>query len=115
METILWENENGKSPLSKFINDKKISKTVRSKIILKMERIEQIGLQCLEDSNTYIKLQGHDLYEIRLNIEKKFFRIFFSINNNICYFLHGFIKKSNNTKTKEIETALKRQLTIKNK
>ena len=49
-----------------------------------------------------------DLWEIRVSITDGICRIFFTIAENIMILLHGFVKKSQKTPQKELETAQNR-------
>ncbi len=49
-----------------------------------------------------------DLWEIRVKLDQKIARFFFPVQNNTIILLHGFIKKSQKTPSKDLETAQKR-------
>ena len=53
----------------------------------------------------YSKRITANLYELRIRGQQEV-RIFYTINNGTAFLLHGFIKKTNKTTKREIETAL---------
>ena len=52
---------------------------------------------------------GNGLYEVRTNLNRKIARVFFCIHEGKMMLLHGFIKKTQKTPQKELDTALKRK------
>lgn len=49
-----------------------------------------------------------NLWEIRIKLAQTIARIFFTVDNHTMILLHGFIKKSQKTPSKELEIAQKR-------
>lgn len=82
----------------------KAAKKVRRRLGL----VTKYGINFMTHSGTVKKLHGYDLYEIVINFNKVFYRIICSIKNGICWLLHMFTKKSNNTPIREIRTAVQR-------
>lgn len=78
------------------------------KIVGRLKLLRQYGVNFLTHSGTMKKLQGYDLYEIVVDFNKVFYRIFCVIRQATCWLLHLFAKKSNDTPLREIKTALQR-------
>lgn len=54
-----------------------------------------------------------DLWEIRINIPNGIARVFFTLDENTMFLLHGFIKKSQATPKKELALAKERLKQLK--
>lgn len=80
----------------------------RKKIDRSLDRLKRCSLLPLLQSHEVAKLHGYDMYELIVDFEKIFYRVFFIVRAGVCYLLHGFMKKSNNTPQREIDTALGR-------
>jgi phage-related protein len=48
------------------------------------------------------------LFELRVNLPNRIARLFFSVINEQCVLLHGFIKKTNKTPKEDIDLASNR-------
>ena len=77
----------------------------KDKISQKLESIEKYGTTSLGMEH-FQKLHGHDIYEVRIRYDKKFFRLFGTIKNSTLWLLHAFMKKSDDTPPREIKTTL---------
>jgi len=104
MEIIFWQNNNGESPVETYIKDLDIK--TQKKILWTLEIVEKFGARV--GNNYFEKLKGFNLYEIKVNFNKKWHRMLCRVKENKCYLLHGFSKKSNKTPNREIGTALNR-------
>jgi phage-related protein len=60
-----------------------------------------------------VRALGHELYEIRSNLENKIVRVLFSIDKNAMILLHAFIKKDPKIPMKDLMLARKRLSKIK--
>jgi len=78
------------------------------KIERQLELIEEMGINYFTYSGCAKKLHGFDLYEIMVSFGKMCYRIFCVIRNTTCWLMHMFVKKSNDTPRREIDTALNR-------
>lgn len=48
------------------------------------------------------------LWEVRSNVKDGIARVFFSVDGDVMVLLHGFVKKSQKTPNKELDTAKRR-------
>jgi phage-related protein len=79
------------------------------KITGKLQLLEKHGMNFVTYAGTVMKkLKGYDLYEIVVDFNKMFYRIFCVIRNATCFLLHMITKKSNNTPLHEIKVAVQR-------
>ncbi len=63
----------------------------------------------------FTKAMGDGLFEIRVKAKEGIGRVFYcTVINKEIVVLHGFIKKTQKTPSKEIKTALKRMQEVKN-
>ncbi len=83
---------------------KQLQKPAQSKMLRAIELIEQYG-QYL--GMPHVKKVTSVLYELRIR-GKQEVRIFFIIKAGSALLLHGFVKKSQKTPQREVETARKR-------
>jgi phage-related protein len=106
MEIELWQAESGRCPVKDFL------KNLDGKTFKKIERylglLKEHGLTLAGMVDFFGKLSGYNLYELKCRSNKIFVRIFCGISGQTCWLLHGFLKKSNKTPKREIETALNR-------
>ena len=54
-----------------------------------------------------------DLWEVRLRLEDRIVRIFFTVEQDVMVLLHGFIKKGQKTPKRELDLARKRLAQVK--
>lgn len=106
METEIYHSSSGVYYVSDFIQ--KLSPNVGSKLIQKLEAIEQYSYEVLNETKTIIWLHGYRIQELRIKIEKVCYRIFCVMRNAVCFLVHAIKKKSNSTPLKDIKTAVKR-------
>lgn len=114
METELWENDSGRSPVDDFTWDQ--PPKARAKILWVIVFFEEKGLDLLF-TDFLTKLQGYKLFELKILYGGVYYRIFLVIVDDIAWLLHAFKKKTDHTPPKEIKVALgrARQLLDKNK
>ena len=97
-------NSSGENVIRKFIIS--LQKSQQAKIRRKLQLINDYGLT--QANPRLRKLSGTPLWEIRI-LGQDNIRIFYIVPEiNSVLILHGFIKKSQKTPPKEIQTALKR-------
>lgn len=102
-EVILYEKENGESPVEEFMSSLDVK--MRAKLIGLLEILEEKGNQLREP---YSKHLEDGIFEIRCKIGNNISRVlyFFYYEGNIIL-TNGFIKKTQKTPRKEIELAKK--------
>ncbi len=98
---ITQQKEN---PVKDFINS--LSKIQKAKIFRIFQVVENYGIQSIP--RHIKKLQGYPSWEIRILGQDNIRIIYIGFKENNILVLHGFIKKSQKTPTKEITTAIKR-------
>ncbi|HCC84503.1 MAG TPA: hypothetical protein DEP87_02375 [Candidatus Pacebacteria bacterium] len=93
-----WTSSGTHNYVSEFIEaqDPKTQK----KIVRDLELVESLGTGFANMK----KLRGYNMHEVKI----KSCRLLCAIRGSVCWLLHGFIKKSNQTPPREIATALKR-------
>lgn len=102
-----YKKENGKIPVQDFLYS--LEPKLRAKAFRDIELLQNLGNELKEP---YVKsLKGNKnkgLYELRIKFSNDIARIFyFTYCDNKYILLHGFIKKSMKTPTKEIDKARK--------
>lgn len=103
-KVIYYTTTNGQNPARVFIES--LQERQQRKIIRLLTSIQMYGLTT---AITHVKkLTGTELWEIRI-LGQDNIRVFYaSVLTDSILVLHGFIKKSQQTPRKEIETALNR-------
>lgn len=107
MDIDFYKKENGKIPVQDFLYS--LEPKLRSKAFRDIELLQNLENELKE---LYVKsLKGNKnkgLYELRIKFSNDIARIFyFTYCDNKYILLHGFIKKSMKTPTKEIDKARK--------
>ena len=101
---IYYLTSSSENPVKKFIGS--LSEKQQRKIARVLNYIEEYGL--ITAIPHVKKLTGTPLWEIRI-VGQDNMRVFYArISSDSILLLHGFIKKSQITPRKEIETALNR-------
>lgn len=101
METQFYKNENGIEPVRKWLNEE-LTKEDR-KIIGEDVKTVQEGFPI---GMPLVRFLGNGLWEIRSKISgKRIARIVFYHCDNKLILLHGFIKKTQKTPSKDIKLA----------
>ena len=106
-------SESQRYPVEEFLN--RLPVKHRAKAIRELELLETYGWLLLAPHTR--KIQGNryaGLYELRIKFASNISRIiYFGSVGNIFVLLHGFVKKSNKTPRRELETALRRMKNYK--
>lgn len=99
-----FETQPGQSPTRDFV--KNLDSIAKAKIITTFNLLLEFNLKLGQPHCK--KVSGTPLHELRV-LGQNNLRIFYiAVVNQKFLLLHGFVKKSNKTPQKEIETALKR-------
>ena len=110
MDIDYWESERGVSPVYEFIRSQPPEAQIRIQRTIGYFR--ERGFQLLQ-SPLLKKLNGYDIYELRISIQRVCYRIFLIYYKSSSWLVHAFKKKSNNTPQREIDVAEgRRQLII---
>lgn len=103
MEVIHIVSQGGQSYVGDFI-EKEFTVRLHKKFDRYVQGLKKYGVEPLRRAGLVVKLRGYELYELIVD----YCRILFVVRFEICYFLHAFKKKRDDTPTKEIQTALNR-------
>lgn len=96
------------NPVKRFIDS--LQKRQKAKVFRIFEAIEQYGLEVV---SPHIKqLKSTPLWEIRLLGQDNIRLLYVIRTKNMVIILHGFVKKTQKTPQKEINTAMKRYNTL---
>lgn len=98
MEVKYWTTTYTRNYIAEFIEAQPTK--MQKKIFRDLDLVEKYGISFANMK----KLQGYKMHEIKI----KTCRIFCAIRKTVCWLLHAFIKKSNNTPLREIKTAFNR-------
>lgn len=102
MEIQFYTSSTTRNYVGEFIEGLPVK--ARKKIIRQLKLLEKYGHGYIDMK----KLKGCDLYEITINFNNIGYRILCVIKQTVCWLLHMFIKKSNDTPQRELNTALGR-------
>ncbi len=101
---IFYKNASNKEVISEFID------SFSNKIVIKIQSdirlLKEYGLSLLTTSK--VKKIYKNLFELRIKTFVQIRLLFVSINPDIFLIVHGFVKKTNKTPTKEINLAINR-------
>jgi len=103
-KVIYYSSPNQDNPFAKFLDS--LEPHQQAKILRLIFQIENYGLISIIPHTK--KLTGIPLWEIRILGKDNLRIIYITPINNLVVILHGFIKKTQKTPTKEINIALKR-------
>jgi phage-related protein len=101
---LYYTTPSGQNPIDKFLNP--LSGKQQAKILRVFQSIKDYGLQSILPHVK--KLAGTPLWEIRILGQDNLRVIYVVPLQDTVLILHGFIKKTQKTPKKEIETALNR-------
>lgn len=92
LKVVYYVKENGNCPYEKFIAnvEKKMKERIEKEIIL----LQKYGI---DFDRVHIKYFRQGIYKLRVNQNGSTTRIFFIIENNTIYILHGFVKVTQKT------------------
>ena len=98
---ILYEKEDGTTPVQEFL--RKLPKKHYAKALRDIDVLEKYGTALTEPNVKHIKGK---LWELRIKSASDISRVFYfvSVGKDIVL-LHGFVKKTQKTPGREIETA----------
>ena len=107
---IFYEKEDGGSPVEIFIES--LPAKHQAKVYWEIELLEKYGRNLKEPYAKNIKGEKYKgLWELRIKFAKDISRIFYFIPlGNTFVLLHGFVKKSRATPTKELKIAKSRMI-----
>ncbi len=110
---LFYEKINGDIPVLEFLESLPVKH--RAKAYWELELLEQYGMKLGEPHVKHIKGNEYkDIFELRIKFSNDISRIFyFSNERNTFIMLHGFVKKTQKTPKKELETARKRMIDYK--
>lgn len=103
-KVIYYTNESGENPVDDFLNS--LEKSQQRKLIRIFVTIQTYGLTAVISHTK--RLVGLPLWEIRILGRNNIRVLYASITEGNILLLHGFVKKSQQTSRKEINTALNR-------
>lgn len=105
-KVIFYKTSSEREIITDFIDS--FSNKIVYKIKSDIRLLEEYGLTLLSTSKVKKIIGQSNLYELRIKSSVQI-RLFFAyIHPNIILIVNGFIKKTNKTPDKEIETAIKR-------
>jgi len=109
LSCVFYRAESGDEPVREWLHevDTEICKII-GKDILKVQWRWPI-------SKPLVGTFGEGLYEVRSSHDGNIYRVFFCIEGSHMVLLHGFVKKTQATPKREIETARARQRTVRRK
>jgi len=102
LEVLFYKTSSGREPVKEWIKSlpKKAKKAIGDDI-----KTVQLGWPL---GMPLVKHMGDHMFEVRINIPNGIARVLFAVNNLAMILLHGFIKKTDQTPKKELDTARKR-------
>lgn len=92
LDVVYYVKENGICPYTKFING--VQKKMRERIEKEILLLKEYGI---DFARVHIKYFRQGIYKLRVNQNGSTTRIFFIIENNTIYILHGFTKVTQKT------------------
>lgn len=107
VSVVFWKEANNKEPVRDWL--KSLTKH-QKKIIGEDIKTVEIGWPL---GMPLIKNLGKGIWEVRSSFRNGIARVLFKMYENQMVLLHGFIKKSQKTPSKDLEIALKRAKTLR--
>ncbi|HIZ55933.1 MAG TPA: type II toxin-antitoxin system RelE/ParE family toxin [Firmicutes bacterium] len=106
-DVIYYEKENGEMPVFDFIAS--LSKKQQAKALWEIRLLAENGMALREPYAKSIQGERYKgLFELRIQQGGDISRIFYFLPiGNTFILLHGFVKKTNKTPSRELETALR--------
>ena len=102
-DVILYARKDGSVPVKDFIMS--LSGKIQAKVLMEIDLLEEYGNEL---DGKYTKYITKGIYELRVRISSNRVRIlFFFYSDKKIILTNGFIKKTQKTPIREIETALK--------
>ena len=106
LSCAFYRNSQGKEPVREWLRS--LNKEDRQEIGSDIRTIQRTGSLARPTVGAF----GRGLYEVRTNSSGKAYRVFFSLRGKTIVLLHGFMKKTQKTPVREIETARLRHTQI---
>lgn len=99
---IFYERDNGKVPVAEFLASLDVN--MEAEAVKEIDFLEEHGIDLREP---HVKFIRNGIYELRISFDNNKARIlYFFVKGKNIILTNGFIKKTNKTPIKEIETAL---------
>jgi len=113
MEIQYYETARGDCLVKQFIDDLPFKH--QKKIYYRIELFKKLGLQKslqIKDAKDFKGKKYKGLYELIIDYDKIYYRIFFTMIKKMCWFIDGIKKKSKKTPPQALNKALniKKQL-----
>lgn len=105
-KVIFYKTSSEREIITDFIDS--FSNKIVYKIKSDIRLLEEHGLSLLSTSKVKKMIGSSNLYELRIQSSIQIRLFFVYLAPNIILIINGFIKKTNKTPYKEIETAIKR-------
>lgn len=104
-EIEFYEKENGEIPVENFLNS--LPPKHQAKAIREIELLEEYGIYLPFPHTRAIKGEDYKgVWELRIKVASDISRVFYFLHDgNKFVLLHGFVKKSDKTPVKELDTA----------
>ena len=106
LQVVFYKTDSGKEPVRDWL--KELNKDDR-KVIGKDIKTVQFGWPL---GMPLVRKIEKGLWEVRIQLDNRIARILFTSHNGIMVLLHGFIKKSQKTPTKDLKIAKQRMATF---
>jgi phage-related protein len=106
LQVVFYQTDSGKEPVRDWL--KELNKDDR-KVIGEDIKTVQFGWPL---GMPLVRKLEKGLWEVRIQLESRIARILFTSHNGTMVLLHGFIKKSQKTPTKDMKVAKQRMATI---
>lgn len=103
-EIVYYTTLQGKSPVKEFIDS--LEAKAKSKIINSIDLLEEFGIKL--GTPHVKKLSGTDLWELRILGGDSIRILYIALSGRKFLLLHGFLKKTQKTDTKELKIATNR-------
>ena len=106
LQVIFYQNESGKKPVYEWL--KGLSPEDRKTIGNDIKTVEfgwPLGMPLCRNL-------GDGIFEVRVNLDNRIARVFFCIDGNGMYLLHGIIKKTQKTPKEALALAKKRKRSL---
>lgn len=109
IRAVFYRSDSGREPVREWLKSLPAdAKKLIGKDISKAEFGWPLGLPVVESIKGYKKM-----WEIRTGLPDGIARVLFTVHNDVMVLLHGFIKKTQKTPKKELDTADKRRKKLK--
>ena len=103
LHVVFYQNESGKMPVLEWL--KNMSPEDRKTIGSDIKTVEfgwPLGMPLCRNL-------GDGIFEVRVSLHTKIARVFFCVDKNVMFLLHGIIKKSRKTPKEALDLAKNRK------